>query len=100
MSIITRSLGLALLLSAFSLPSFAADAPAADGKPIPYPLTHCAGCDEDLTKTDEKIITEIYQGREIKFCAGCDKKFKKDPEKMMKKVDAAIEKEKQKKDGK
>ena len=100
MTTFIRSLGFTLLLGAFAASAIAADTAPADGKPIPYPLTYCAGCNEDLTKTDEKIVTEIYQGREIKMCAGCDKKFKKEPEKMIKKVDAAIEKEKQKKEAK
>jgi hypothetical protein len=54
---------------------------------IPYPLDYCATCGPE---EEEKLVTKIHKGREIKMCKGCVKIFNADPDGYVQKVDKAI----------
>lgn len=50
---------------------------------IPYPLKDCLVSQNELGSMGD-VVTEVYQGREIKFCCKpCVKKFHANPEKYL-----------------
>jgi hypothetical protein len=50
---------------------------------IPYPLKECLVSQNKLGSMGD-VVTEVYQGREIKFCCKpCVKKFHANPEKYL-----------------
>ncbi|HNQ72687.1 MAG TPA: hypothetical protein PKN95_03660 [Verrucomicrobiota bacterium] len=78
---------LLVLLSATTLPLWAAGKKQAALKP--YPLDVCLVSDEKLGEMDDPYVF-AYKGQEIKLCCKpCAKDFKKDPAKYLKKLETA-----------
>ncbi|MDX9974767.1 MAG: hypothetical protein RBU21_17405 [FCB group bacterium] len=80
---------LAILLSGAAAVCVVSGAWAADApKSEPYPLKTCPVSGKAL---DDKAVTKVIDGREIKFCCeGCPPKFEADKATYTKKVDDAI----------
>jgi hypothetical protein len=50
---------------------------------VPYPLKECLVSQNELGSMGD-VVTEVYQGKEIKFCCKpCVKKFHANPEKYL-----------------